>query len=461
MRLHLIPLMLAIPSLAAASPCDIVQIEAGGTAAYAVLEDGTLWSWGWNVLGDVGPGTTGPVGADVLEPQRFPLYDVTAVSSGYAELAIAQGGGVYVWGPNTHGEHATGATSPPTMAFPLPELLPFPHPAISVGAGRFGSCLAVLNDGTVLGWGLNTDGELGLPPNTQANVPGFVLGATQMRAVAVGDNHVLALDDQGRVWAWGGNDEGQLGDGTTTRRPSPLRIPGLQNVVAISAGMRASVALDSTGAVWTWGRNAQGQLGRSGNGLVPATVPGVVARAVDMHVETLEVALLGDGAVWSWGENSWGQLGGGWGGPGQYSTTPVEAIGLRDVTMVAADGYRELAANASTVVAWGENSHGYLGNGGRIDSNVPVITTPAWQRTPPSQGNILLAARVGPMVDLYFPGAVGLVYRLTRDLAKGSIGSTPLAELVAPTGSYLDAQPDPGPVQFYNVGEPSCSGFVQ
>lgn len=461
-RFTMLPL-LALPVCAAAAPCDIVQIDSG-SAAFALLEDGTLWGWGWNVRGEVGPGPTGPSGSDVLEPARVPLYDVTAVSSGHANLAIAQGGDVYVWGPNEFGEHGTGVASPADQAFPLPAPVPgIPHPAIAIGSGNWGSCLAVLSDGTVIGWGANVSGELGFPPNVTANVPRLlpqIVGG--MRSIAVGDNHVLALDDMGLVWSWGGNEEGQLGDGGTNQRSTPLPIAGLSNVVQISAGAWSSVALDANGVVWTWGRNAKGQLGRGGNLLAPAAVPGVVAIAVDMKVETLAVALASDGAVWSWGQNDWGQLGGGWGRPGDFSTTPVEALGIRDATMVAANYWQEYAANASTFVSWGENSHGYLGTGDRVGTNIPVVGVPSWQAAPSPHGNILLASRVGPMVQLDFPGAVGLVYRLTRDLAKGSIGSTPIAELVAPDGSYLDTAPDPlASVQFYNVGNPSCSGFVQ
>jgi len=65
-------------------------------------------------------------------------------------------------------------------------------------------------------------------------------GAVQ---VAAGHYSSLALLGDGTVRAWGMNSQGQLGDGTTTRRTSPVTVPGLSGVEQVTAGRAYSAAL--------------------------------------------------------------------------------------------------------------------------------------------------------------------------------------------------------------------------
>ncbi|MFY0581323.1 hypothetical protein ACN28S_50075 [Cystobacter fuscus] len=67
------------------------------------------------------------------------------------------------------------------------------------------------------------------------------------------------------MWAWGNNWTGQLGDGTSTSYPiprlTPTLIPGFADVKALAAGYGHSLALRADGSVWAWGNNSYGQLG--------------------------------------------------------------------------------------------------------------------------------------------------------------------------------------------------------
>eukprot|EP00568_Trieres_chinensis_P004995 CAMPEP_0183296808 /NCGR_PEP_ID=MMETSP0160_2-20130417/4246_1 /TAXON_ID=2839 ORGANISM="Odontella Sinensis, Strain Grunow 1884" /NCGR_SAMPLE_ID=MMETSP0160_2 /ASSEMBLY_ACC=CAM_ASM_000250 /LENGTH=132 /DNA_ID=CAMNT_0025458485 /DNA_START=140 /DNA_END=534 /DNA_ORIENTATION=+ len=83
--------------------------------------------------------------------------------------------------------------------------------AVAVAAGN-NHCLALKQDGSVIGWGRNDHG--------QTTIPG---GLSQVRAVAAGRNFSLALRKDGTVAAWGNNDYGQ------TKVPD-----GLAGVKAIS-----------------------------------------------------------------------------------------------------------------------------------------------------------------------------------------------------------------------------------
>ncbi len=76
---------------------------------------------------------------------------------------------------------------------------------------------------------------------------------TDVKAVAGGAFHSLALRNDGTVRAWGWNGFGALGDGSTTERNSPVRVAGLDHVTAIAAGAYHSLALRDDGTVVAWG----------------------------------------------------------------------------------------------------------------------------------------------------------------------------------------------------------------
>ena len=123
------------------------------------------------------------------------------------------------------------------------------------------------------------------------------------------------------VAAWGFNNHGQLGDGTrtTARTPVLVKTDGVlagKQVVAVAAGAYQSYALCSDGTLAAWGYNDEGELGNGGNtgSLVPVAVDvsgalagRKVAAIAAGHYHAL--ALCTDGSVVSWGYNQRGQLG--------------------------------------------------------------------------------------------------------------------------------------------------------
>jgi hypothetical protein len=231
-------------------PFAIKDVAVGASFTLAVLNNGTMATWGFNREGQ----------ASLPRWMRTKLVDQVEVGSNYA-MVLGTDGRVYGWGTNDFGQMRipTAATSGVReISASLGHIMAIktngdlviwgrndfkqreaPLAALkgltTVGAGHSHS-LAVKN-GRVIAWGRNTWG--------QTNVPSTL---TNVIAVAGGFDHSMALRSNGTIVCWGRNHEGQC------------RIPaGLKDVVKISAGVSYSMALTRTGQVFAWGRNDYGQ----------------------------------------------------------------------------------------------------------------------------------------------------------------------------------------------------------
>jgi alpha-tubulin suppressor-like RCC1 family protein len=89
-------------------------------------------------------------------------------------------------------------------------------------------------------------------------------------------------------------------------------------------------------------------------------------------------------AVWSWGDDSLGQLGDG--GTATGRLRPALGPQLTDVVQVAGGRGHVLALRAGgTVVAWGQNDFGQVGDGTTTNRSAPVATTTRSPSTRPAR----------------------------------------------------------------------------
>jgi alpha-tubulin suppressor-like RCC1 family protein len=238
---------------------------------------------------------------------------------------------------------------------------------------------AAIHEGRVWSWGDNAYGQLGQPDAGRALRPRPVAGVRHAVAVAA-SWHTLALTAEGHVYAWGRNTRGQLGNGRfgiEAREPSPVRVEGLEGIVAIAAGWEHSLALAHDGSVYAWGSRSHGQLGDGARETGrPAAAPLRVAglsgiRAIAAGGQH-SLALREDGTLLAWGGNWNGQLGNGRRGAGTHSAVPQPVTGpggkgaLTNVTGLAAGGLHSVAVTSDgTVFAWGYNGTGQVAEGSR------------------------------------------------------------------------------------------------
>jgi alpha-tubulin suppressor-like RCC1 family protein len=285
------------------------------------------------------------------------------------------------WGQNTYGQLGDGGFAQSDVPVPASGL----NFVTSVAAGKRHT-LALLSNETADAWGSNMSGQLGRGEGSLSDLPVAVEGLAGAKALAAGANHSLALLGNGTVVAWGGDESGQLGDGATIESDAPVRVSGLSGVVAIAAGNEYSLALLGDGTVMAWGDDEKGQLGdgKLARSDVPVAVSGLSGVTAIAAGGEHALALLSDGTVMAWGDDEYGQLGNssvpvhGEEGEEQtrFSDVPVAVDELSGVTAIAAGLHHSLAlSSAGTVMAWGEDAAGELGDGSiarEAEAPVPV-----------------------------------------------------------------------------------------
>lgn len=358
----------------------VVAVSAAPPAAGApnrTAPAGAAVSWGDNVSGELGVGT-GTNSATPLQVAGL-AGDVAAVAAGSTHsLALTTHGGsstVWAWGANDAGQLGNGTTA--TAGAPervhglnrvgCPTVAPLA--CVPIAGGGAHSLAIDAPDGSVFAWGANNYGQLGDGTSTDRPAPAPVKGLGGVVAVAAGGAFSVALRQDGTVWVWGDNGAGEEGTGTrnTDPNPVPVQVPGLDHVVAVSAGLVHVMALRDDGSVWTWGGNNFGQQGRGTPGqanLRPGVVPGLgpgTTLAIAAGAR-FSLALVTDGTVLAWGQNNRGQLGNGTIDNFGAHQTPAPVTGLSGVSTIVAGAEHALAVTAAGgVVSWGFNAFSQLG----------------------------------------------------------------------------------------------------
>ncbi|WP_154017830.1 PKD-like domain-containing protein [Candidatus Protochlamydia phocaeensis] len=362
---------------------DVIAIAGGDIHSLALRTDGMVWAWGGNASGQLGDGTNAESDVPVLVGGGTPFINAIAIAAGTNHsLALRGDGIVWAWGDNSLGALGNGTTTSSNLPVQTVNLLGSEEiKAIASGSSH---SLALKSDGTVWAWGLNAFGELGNGTNTDSSVPVQVGGGTPLTdiiAIVARRDHSLALRSDGTVWAWGSNADGQLGDGTNTDSNIPVQVGGgtpLTDIIAIAAGYSHSLALRSDGTVWAWGSNVNGQLGDGTN--TDSNIPVQVGGGTPLtNVSAIgaggyfSLALKADGTAWAWGDNTFGQLGNGTNSPSNIPVQVGGGVPLTAVVALSGGSYHSLALRSDgTVWAWGNNLDGQLGNGTTAISYTPV-----------------------------------------------------------------------------------------
>lgn len=160
-----------------------------------------------------------------------------------------------------------------------------------ISSGYYHS-VALSDDGKIYTWGSNAKGQLGNGSNTNSNFAVEVQGLNNIIKVEACEETTIALDKEGNVWAWG---EGYsilpmklisshkmvdvsrkifLSTEGLIYQISDLenRVNSLSRIAKISSGggyngSKFYLALTDNGYVYSWGDNTYGQLAKTSNSL--------------------------------------------------------------------------------------------------------------------------------------------------------------------------------------------------
>jgi alpha-tubulin suppressor-like RCC1 family protein len=371
--------------------CDaaacVDEIAADYTHTCAAIHGARPRCWGDNSDGQLGSGV-GPDGGQDLDASTTPrLVAVPSPMRGVTVGGAALPGSAYscsrtasgevtCWGQDDFGQR--GRPDGGAVVLAVPTVVSAIGNALDVQAGGGHAC-ARHGDGGLSCWGYDVFGQLG---HTAAGAidrtPTQVAVRAAVKRIATGDSHTCALLADDAVDCWGYDGAGQLGRAgvpVPAAFPAPATVTGVAGAIDVAAGYGHTCAALKSGSVMCWGYDSNGQLGRgaataagystSAAAVVLPAVPGATAVCAGyLH----SCALLSDGTVMCWGYNDKGQLGNGTVAAGVVtpvqSAMPVAVTGLTGARAITCGGHHTCAiVENSQAVCWGANDKGQLGAG--------------------------------------------------------------------------------------------------
>lgn len=224
-----------------------LSLSAAWDHTCGIADNNKAYCWGSNMDGKLGnpalPFASLKPDLKVIEPGG--VGNFIQIQVGYHHsCALADNGNVYCWGKNDVGQLGDGSAVP---SRPKPTS-PITKPAgvssfTSLSTGWSHNC-SLGNNGNAYCWGRNDSGQLGLgssstfvsQPTTRVTPPA---GVSKFTSLTIGNWHSCGYGDNSKVYCWGWNAFGQLAnasspfaDHPTTAVPMPTGFSYFSNVTA-------------------------------------------------------------------------------------------------------------------------------------------------------------------------------------------------------------------------------------
>lgn len=339
---------------------------AGERHTLVLLSDGTVVGWGQFNSGELGPVSSIPhegFWSTAFVSIKLPRKAIDIATAESVSFAVLDDGSVVSWGGNRRfllGIGEAGNSLPlinNTRSSENPVKISNLSDIVQISAS-YGRAIALRRDGTVHAWG-------GAERKTAVQIPG-IKGIVQISASGT---HSMALDSSGSVWTWGDPLYGSLGRMSDGDRAE--KVPGIESVVSIAAGMGVSTVVKKDGSVWVWGSNFNAQFGDGKR--TDAPIIGGLSNKVEITPREVAgvrnavsitsgfggrhtIVLLKDGTLRGWGNSDWGQVGAGVSGTFQQSPILPKITNVKAV--FAAENNSYAVKNDNSFWIWGKGDRG-------------------------------------------------------------------------------------------------------
>lgn len=243
----------ALPPKQVAGISDVVAIDAGANFALFVKADGTLWSHGNNSHGQLGIGNNTDSPHQAVKVAE--LSNVVAVAAGHiTAFALQNDGTVWSWGNNDSGFLGNGTgVGGANVPRPIPGLTRIVEIAAFKDSVNY--ALALRDDGVLWGWGTSSQSGLAQSAPAPRNFPVQITGIPKLKSIlAIGRTwqSTAVLTQDGGILTWGHDHAYRLG--RNGNGPVPTVLPG--HPAGIEAGCANEycvVVCDGQGKSWVWG----------------------------------------------------------------------------------------------------------------------------------------------------------------------------------------------------------------
>lgn len=226
---------------------NAIDISAYRSESYALLADGTVMAWG----------RISHNGWSTIKKWDRPTK-LSGITDGVAlagPMVLLGDGSVSTWGDGNWGQLGNGATTSATEPVKVKGIAD----AIAIASGDE-TRMALLGDGTIKTWGKNTNGLLGIGLTENSNDDAIKYSAVPVKVKNIYNAKTINMDatsyavlDDGTVRGWGWGEIGALGSKRYDENPLPVKIPGASKVIAVYPVKGGCFALTTDGTLIGWG----------------------------------------------------------------------------------------------------------------------------------------------------------------------------------------------------------------
>ncbi|WP_282167755.1 RCC1 domain-containing protein [Shewanella japonica] len=175
---------------------DWVDVHARENSTIALKADGSLWAWGYNNNGELGLGYKGVSELSPVAMNASNDWKLLSQGIGNHSLAIKNDGTLWSWGHNVNGE--LGLSHEEQIYTPMQIGTKEDWASAVVGVNH---SLVLKQDGRLYSFGDNSSGQLGNGERIDSSKPVYI--SDGWKSIAAAQTFSVGIKNNGDVYTWG------------------------------------------------------------------------------------------------------------------------------------------------------------------------------------------------------------------------------------------------------------------